>query len=73
MDNWGLTSFTIEKTVDEKKLDETSVVNYGGELAASFSDYGFVDYAQSSAYFSAPEEFLRNQVSARIYLSFTVL
>ena len=65
MENWGLTALRIEKSVTEEKLqNEQSLPNYGGELAVYLTDYGDQNYSQVSAYFSAPEEFRRNQINS---------
>ena len=62
MDNWGMTSYRLARTVVEEKVSERRLPNYDGELAVSFPDFGDVNLAESSLYFKAPEAYLKNQI-----------
>lgn len=64
MENWEPTAFKIDKTVSQSSLfpESRSLPNYGGELALAFGDYSGVDLSDTSIYFKAPGEYLRNQI-----------
>ncbi len=64
MDNWGLTSFRIDKTVVEDRRNMRSMPNYGGSLDIQFNDIPYIDFSETTAYFSAPEAFLRRQIDS---------
>ena len=53
MENWGLTSFKVAKTIVEKKPsgEEQSLPNYSGELAVQFNSYPDIDLNTNTLYF----------------------
>ena len=64
MNGWSMSAFTVGKTVTRQPLRADSpLANYAGEVATFFEDYASVmDLTQQSAYFAAPEAFLRKQI-----------
>ena len=64
LQDWSLTSWEFPKIPIEKKLGDDSLPDYSGELAISFTSYPQVDFSQSTVYFKAPEDFLRNQIKS---------
>ena len=53
MENWGMTSFKIAKTIVEKKpsVEEQSLPVYSGELAVQFDRYPDIDLTTNTLYF----------------------
>ena len=65
MDDWGLTSFKITRTVTETKLRSSEKLpNYSGELAVSFGSHSEIDLKSSSLYFKAPKDYIHNQIKS---------
>jgi hypothetical protein len=65
MADWELTSFKITRTVTESKLrNPSSLPNYSGELAVSFTSFPEVDLKSTSLYFKAPKDYIQNQIKS---------
>ena len=62
MENWGLTSFKIAKTIVEKKPSgqEQSLPNYSGELAVQFNSYPDIDLNTNTLYFQVSTSLFSN-------------
>ena len=65
MDDWEMKAFKISRTIAKTSLNnQEKLINYNGELAVGFESYAPLDFAESTLYFSAPEQYRRSQIKS---------